>query len=212
MRNVNCYRILCYIKQIIITHILEHKCLYLIALIGVLIGFATGIFASIKYASIIECANIPDQILVGFLKQDVGIFSLFFSRFITLIFLFLVIILISCVPFLLFLNFIILIYKSFVLALTIGMIIILYGISGVILTIFVLLPCGLIFLFVLTGLIVVCTERGFNCKKYGMAFFSSCQPDFPTKIIFFLFCLAILVLIVELLLLPIISVTFVIVV
>lgn len=206
------YKKLYYIKSVIKQHISKYKVFYCIALICFLIGIVTGVLTGIKYASLIDSSHIPDRLLINFLSNQASVFGVLFSRIIDFVFLIILVFLLCLIPLASLLNFIIIIYKSYLLSLTFVFVIVLYGFSGLLLSLFIILPCGLLFIFALSSIICVACERSINSKKYGFAFFSDCQPKFPTKLIAILFCFAVIAAIVEIILLPIISVTFVIIV
>lgn len=201
-----------YLKQQIIHHILTHKVYYIIGGICFLLGLVTGIFSAIKYANLVEVAHISDSVLISFLAGKTSIFGLFFARIVSYLFLTITIILISGVFFLIPVTYIILLYKSFISALTISFLIVLYGFSGVLLTIFVILPSLLLFYLALIALISTCVRRCLMCRKYGAVYFSDQVYFFPLKNIFAILLIMLVACIIEILFLPIISATFIIII
>ncbi|MDD4211417.1 MAG: hypothetical protein PHC46_03390 [Clostridia bacterium] len=212
MVNYRINRKVYFIKQIIKQHLLTYKVFYIIGSIFFVLGFATGIFSAIKYANLVELVDISDNVLISFLCKEASIFGLFFSRLVAYLFLSLIIIIINSMVFLMPISYIILIYKSFLSALTISFLIILYGFSGVLLTIFVLVPSMILFFIGLITLISVCAKRCLMCKKYGSVYFSDQVSCFPLHTIFYIFLIMLFSCVIELLLLPIISVTFVLII
>jgi|GEM_PF-6441568 len=137
--------------------------------------------------------------------------GLFFSRIISLLFLSLIIIIISGFWLFFPIGYIILIYKSFISAVTIGFLIILYGLSGILLSLFVLIPVLIISHIALLALVCICSKRSLTCKKYGTPFFSDNPPYFPFRSTYFVFAIILLSCLWELLFLPVFSMSFIII-
>ena len=212
MINYQVHRKIYYNKQLLKQHLTTYKTYYLIGFICFVLGFTTGIFSAIKYANLVEVIDITDNVLISYLSREASIFGLFFSRVIAYLFLSLIIVIINGIIFFIPISYIILIYKSFLCALTISFLIILYGFSGILITIFVLLPSMLIYYFALIGLIGICAKRSLMCRKFGSIYFSDQICCFPIKTIFVILFVMFLACLIELLFLPIISVTFVLII
>jgi|LGOV01.1.fsa_nt_gb hypothetical protein len=212
MANYEVHRKIYYIKQKLIQHLKDYKILYIIGGLVFLLGFVCGVFTAIKYADLVDIRDITDSVLINFLKDETSVFGVFFSRVISYIFICVIIILINAVFWCIPLNYIFLFYKSFILAMNISFLIILFGFSGILISLLVLIPCQVIFNSSLISLISICVRRSIERRKFGFAYFSDCQPFFPSKTLYFICCLFLVCAVLELLLLPIISVTFIIIV
>jgi hypothetical protein len=212
MINYTLQRRFYYLKQLLKHHIAIHKTYYIIGCICFLLGFVTGIFSAVKYASLVEVGHISDTVLISFLAGEASIFGLFFARIVSYLFLSIIITLICGVFYLIPFSYIILIYKSFIAALTVSFLIVLYGFSGVLLTIFVILPTYILFYFAFIALISICVKRCLVCKKYGAVYFSDQVYCFPLRSIFNILLIMLAGCLIEILFLPIISATFIVII
>lgn len=212
MINYTLRRKLYFIKSVVANHFKEHQTYYILGFVCFLLFFITGVFSAIKYSEVVSLSDIADKTLVGFLLKDVSIFGLIFSRIIGYLFLTLLTVLISGIIFLFPIGYLILIYNSFISALTITFFIILYGFSGVVLSLLVLIPVTICFSIFYIALLATCVKRTFYCKRFGGVYFNNQAPDYLFTFIKLVLVGLFVVCLWQLLMLPIVSNIFVIIV
>ncbi|PKK96027.1 MAG: hypothetical protein CVV59_00705 [Tenericutes bacterium HGW-Tenericutes-4] len=186
--------------------------LYILGIFCVLLGFTTGIFTALKYAEVVSFKDIADTTLLNYLSNNASIIGLFFARFIGYLFLLILIFFLLGIIWLAPLGFLFIIYKSFIYGLTITFFVILCGVGGILLTIFVLIPVSLIVLVAFTILVVTCVSRSFLCRRYSSVYVCNDAPNYLLGTIYIVAVLFIIACLIELLLLPIVSTTIIIII
>lgn len=172
-------------------------------LIVFLLGLIIGIINVVNLRNYISCQNLLNKTMLCYLKHDISIFSFFFRRLLFVIIVYFCLILICFNKYTSFIFFLYVLYFSYALVFNMSVMIICFGFFGVIFSIVNILLLSLIQIFCYTWL-VLCLQK-FSGKCYFQNL--SCGYQMPLTILIFLLISVLL----ESLLLPIFSFTFIVV-
>lgn len=183
-------------------HFCRFKKMYILFLLLMLVGIATGMLTAFKYTGEITIKHLNDNVLVGFLEDKVGAFGLLFKRVFAFCILFFIIIVINIKKFTCFLNFFLILYESYLLGLNCAIFILLFNISGIINVFLVYLPCHLIALITLMGLSTIFCSSCFKLSKYKENIFSQFFWQQNSRAIIFFLSISLISFLLEMILLP----------
>lgn len=150
-------------KDFAFESIKECKIRAIVLLIVMLVSLITGIIIAIKTHSNWGTANGLGIIDV----KTGGLTSTFFTRFLSVLFIYLILFGASYISYLFPLAVIILGYRSYLLGLNTCLIIILHGFSGAILSMLIALPCQLLVLFTLAVFYILLCKTTKDYKCFG---------------------------------------------
>ena len=137
--------------------------LVLLALIGIL----TGVFTAINYCNGATLAYFSNYSLNKFLLGELATFNLIFYRFLSYTTVVVIVSITSLSVYLIPINFFLIAYRGYLLSLNVSIMVILYGIGGILTGIFVVLPCQLISLIIISFYAGSACKRAYNRKCYG---------------------------------------------
>lgn len=168
-----------------------------------LLGVIIGLISVFTYFKILDINNLTDSCLLNYLKDKIGLFSFLIRRFFHIFLIFISIFIISFNKFTCFLNSVILLYLGYILIFNLSVIIICFGFFGVIYSLISILIIGLALNLLLIITMMICRD----CCLCNFGFLNGCKDNF---ILFLILLALILVLcILEILLLPFLSSTFI---
>ncbi len=180
--------------------------LIIVLLLAVTIGIVTGF--SMKEVSI---SKIPEKVYQNYILGKLNVTKLFFSRFFDIASLAMVVY-ISCFKRRLSIfGMGLLTYKAFTLGITISYLIQLYHIAGVINVLLVVLPCYVLSLLFLGVWFILCMRHCFTSSIYGGSVFSREFWCLHKSSSIFLLTGILLLLVLEVVLLPLLSSTLIVV-
>ena len=152
------------VKDFIFESVRFHKLKALIILTCCLLLFLTGVIVACKTGT-----NNPDNIFGFALKEGSFqiITSSFFTRLLSSLLIMLLLFVFSLNRFLFPLGLILLAYRNYLLGLNICFMIIIYGFSGAILSIFIILPCHLVCLAILSLFYIIAIRTRQDYCNFG---------------------------------------------
>lgn len=140
--------------------------MFLLALVGIL----TGVFTAINYCNGATLANFSNFSLNKFLLGELATLELFFNRLLSYT---AVVVIVSLTTFSVYLSpisFFLVAYRGYLLSLNVSIMVILYGIGGILAGIFVVLPCQLLSLIIISLYSCFVFKRAQNKKCYGATY------------------------------------------
>jgi len=143
-------------------------CLYVL---GIILGIVL-LFGEKSYLSLLTNKN---QTLLGYISGNVSVFKLFFPRLFSCLFSVAIISACCLTVYTSFIGIIYLVYQAAITTIVCGTLIHLQGFSGVLNTLFLILPSNLILLSILAVVFSIGYERSRQAKKYNLAFSNSFQ-------------------------------------
>ena len=188
-------------------HFLQYKKWYIFFSILVGLGLSIGLFVGFSMKTNLTLDKIPETLFVNFVEGKTGLISLVFLRIINMLLLLFGIWLSCFRPWLGLLGSIIIVYRSFVLGVTIASLIILYNVVGMLNIFLLVLPCYILFLFILASFATICISFSFASRSYGGSVLSINFLCRNKKALLVLLCLMLICVVLELILLPILSST-----
>lgn len=192
------------IKEELIKTINANKIFLIFLLVSFVLGLIIAIINLVNLKNIIILKDLKDFCLLDFLKNDCSLFGFFLKRFFLSFLAIIFVILICFNKYTSYLLFLITLYFSYLIVFNMGVVIICFGFFGVIfaiLNIFIISICYL-FIIIFSGLYFKC----YCGKNYFVNIFSNYQ-----LLLIFITLLLVLCLI-EMILLPFFSSTFVIII
>lgn len=179
------------------------KVIIVLALIS-LFGILTGCFTVGKHSSSIESSNISNQTFVDFVEGDAGVWALFFKCILYYLVLCIIAIFLNIKPFCVTFNIVALIIYCYLSAFDITAFILLYGLSGILYSIFILIPFFIILLMIYIFISAIAINNNLMRSKFG----KNCFCDFSLgKVYIILICVGVLILLLECNILPIVRYT-----
>lgn len=176
----------------------HYKILIILAFVG-LFGIATGILTASKYSSKLELNNISNETFVKFLKNNTGIWSLFFSYFLRFSIISAIAIFINIKPFCIGFNIITLCFWCYINAFDFTIVILLYGLAGILCTLIILVPFFIVLLFIYLVISSIAIKNNILKHKFG----KNCSYTYsPLKLYLLLLGIATIVLIIQSLIMP----------
>ncbi|MCL2540688.1 MAG: hypothetical protein FWE53_04680 [Firmicutes bacterium] len=167
-RSAKYYRRFYDLRQIIADHFKLHKSFYIMLTVCCVAGLAIGLVSGFRYSGEIKPDNLADGILVKYIKRDVSILALFFTRILSAAGLFLLIWAVNYRPWLCFFTPLVLIYTAFLAGLNSAVLILLFKLGGVINVVFLYIPCQLLIMAALIIWGVVCLRHSFYARQCGV--------------------------------------------
>lgn len=192
------------IKEELIRTINANKLFLIFLLVSFVFGLIIAIINLINLKNIIILKDLKDICLLGFLKNDCSLFGFFLKRFFLSILAIIFVVLICSNKYLSYLLFLLTLYFSYLIVFNMGVVIICFGFFGVIfaiINIFLISVCYL--------LIIIFSGLYFRCycgKNYFVNIFSNYQLFLCILAFLLILCLL------EMILLPFFSSTFVIII
>lgn len=168
MKNVNFSRKWIGLKYRLFEVFKVNRKTTLIFVMIAIIGIFTGIFTAIKYSQGCTLIDFNDFSLSNYLKGDLGTSSLFYSRLFSSCMVSLIIFVSSSSIFLIPVNIFIIVYRAYLLSLNATIIIIFNGLSGILCTFFIVIPCQLISLFLIIMFCAYAFKYAYVKKRYGL--------------------------------------------
>ncbi len=136
----------------------------------IVLGFLTGIFLAIKAYSIGTIEYLCEKLLSPFETGTMGSVSVFFTRFFSLVFIIGVLTLCAKVRWLSVFGYALIAYRAYLFGVNFVMLLLLYGLTGVFVAIFVVLPCQIITLFIISLYFCITAKSFCECRVYGTNF------------------------------------------
>ena len=181
----------------------SNKLFLVFLLISFVLGISIAIINLISFKNVICLKDLTDFCLSQYFANDISLFAFFLKRFFVCVLIFLFVILICFNKYTSFLLCLLTLYLAYMLVFNMGVVIVCFGFFGVIFAFINILMFSLLYLFIFLSLGLFC--KCVNCRNY---FFNLCSCfQFP---LFLMICLFILCLL-EMLLLPFLSSTFIII-
>lgn len=169
-------------------------------------GIVIAIICHFRFRDFLTLNNLTDKLLLNYIKKSSSLFSYFILKFFNLILISLILILICFNKYLSYLTCILMLYLGYCLTFNFCLIILLFGVFGFIYGLILLVIFGLIYSFILFSICLFCRNIHF-C--HNTSYFKELKNLLPI----FLTCLIIIfiLLILEIILMPMLSNTFIIV-
>ena len=188
MKNVNFSRKWIGIKYRLFEVFKMNKKTTLIFVMIAIMVFSRGFLLPIKYSQGLSLIDFNDFSLSSYLKGELGTSSLFYSRLFSSCMVSLIIFISSSSIFFLPVNIFIIVYRAYLLSLNATIIIIFNGLSGILCTFFIIMPCQLISLFLIIMFCAYAFKYACVKRRYGIC------HDFKIwhKLLIFFFLLLIL--------------------
>lgn len=133
-----------------------------------IVGIFTGIFTAVKYSQGFTLIDFNDFSLSSYLNGNLGTSSLFYSRLFSSCVVSLMIFVSSSSIFLIPVNIFVVVYRAYLLSLNATIIIIFNGLGGILCTIFIVVPCQLISLFLIIMFCAYAFKFSYIKKRYGI--------------------------------------------
>lgn len=184
----------------------ENNKLFLVFLLSFFIlGTIIAIICYIKFRDVLTIKNLTDKIFIDFLKGQKSIFGYCFLKFFKFVIVYILVILLCFNNFSCYVICLYILYFSYGLTFNLCLITLCYGFFGFIYGLIFLLIFGLLFLLLIVSLSLFCKNYCKNCKGYFNIFYDNWQE--------FLIILGITLslLILELIFVPMLTKTFIIV-
>ncbi len=186
-------------------HFSFYKKWYIIFGVLLCVGFIAGAIIVFSMRGNLSLAKVPEKIFVKFVQGELNVGSLFFARLFSVMGL-CVMLWLSCLrPYLGLFSVALLIYRSFMLGVTSVILIILFNVSGFINVLLIIVPCYISSLCLLAVFYVICLNHCRVSKVYGG---SVCSREFwcgNKKIFAVIGCLVLVCILLEVILLPLLS-------
>lgn len=170
-----------------------------------ILGIVISIICYIKFRDVITIKNLTDKFLIDFLKGQKSIFSYCFLKFLKFLLIYFLVILLCYNNFSCYLICLYVLYFSYSLIFNLCLITLCFGFFGFIYGLFFILIFGLIYLILIISLSLFCKNYCKNCRGY---FATICENYLGILIIL---GLTLILLILELIFVPILTKTFIIV-
>ena len=142
------------------------KIIYVLALIS-LLSILTACLTVFKYSSKLELANMTNEALIKFIKNDTSKWSLFFKLFFDYLIICAIAIFLNIKPFCMIFNIVALIMYCYSWAFNITIFILLYGMFGLLCSILIFIPYFVALLVVYILISTISIKRCILKKKYG---------------------------------------------
>lgn len=170
-----------------------------------ILGIIIAIICYIQFRDIITIKNLTDKFLIDFLKGQKSIFGYCFLKFLKFILIYFLVILLCYNNFSCYLICLYVLYFSYSLVFNLCLISLCFGFFGFIFGLLFILLFGLMYLMLICSLSLFCKSYCKNCRRYFDIFYDNCQG--------FLIILGItlILLILELIFIPMLTKTFIIV-
>lgn len=192
------------VKDEVFSLIVENKIFLLFFLIPFVLGIVLAIIYLINFKEVLTIKNLIDTCLYKYLKCEISLFAYLIRRFLLFLLFFICIFAFHCNKFTQFLTFALVLYYSYFICFNMGIVIICFGFFGFLYALIMYLVLGILYLLLLLIMALFCKQ----CKMSGN-YLGSCKKGYP------ICCVlvgALLVLnIIEIILLPILSSTFIII-
>jgi len=202
MKNYNVRRGLAYTKLGLFSFLRLYKALIITGFLFALFGFMIGIFTAFKFTGDLTIEHINDKTLIYYITGDTGWLGFFLVRLVNVVFMVVCIGFLCMTRFTSLLCYLILIYKTYKIGVTCAVLINIYGVGGIINVLVVIIPCNLIFVLALIGLIIVLQKGCFASCRYKESIFSSFFFNEYGNTLIFISIILIISIILEMLLLP----------
>ncbi len=188
-------------------HFATYKKWYVVFGILLLIGLVAGIIVGISMRTNLTITKVPEKTFVNFVTGKSSIVGLFFSRLGSVVLL-CVAIWLSCIrPWIGALGIALIVYRSFMLGVTSAMLVLLYNISGAINVLLIVIPCYMSLLCVLASFAIITMRYSASTKVYGGSVLSRDFWCIHKKPFIFLGMVILFTIVLELILLPLLSST-----
>ena len=130
---------------------------FLLILLGalILIALLTGVFTSIKLYNLDNDIDLTDYSVKTMVDGSIYSFSYFLLRLLSCLIIIGLLLLFSLNKFMYFLGVSLIVYRTYLITLNCTFIIIKYGVGGILNAILIVLPCQLLFLFLITIIFVL---------------------------------------------------------
>jgi len=192
-------------------HFSFYKKWYVLLGILLLVGAIVGIVVGLSMKTNLTLAKVPEKLFVRFVQGELNVGSLFFMRIFSALGIAIVVWLCCLKSFLCPLGVALLVYRSFMLGVASVMLIALYNITGLINVLLVVVPCYFSLLFFLLTFLIVCINHCKLSKIYGGSVLSREFWCKNKKTLIIIGILSLVCVVLEIILLPILSSTLVIV-
>lgn len=177
----------------------EYNKILIILAFASLFAIIVGILTASKYSSKLELSNISNETFIKFLKNDTGVWSLFFSYFINFLIVSVIAIFLNIKPFCICFNIIAICFWCYLNAFDFTIVILLFGLSGILCSILLLIPFFLIVLFICLLISSIAIKNNLQRNKFG----KKCNYVFsPLKLYVVLISIATIILILQCNLMP----------
>lgn len=142
---------------------------FLLILLGglILIALLTGVFTSIKLYNLDNDIDLTDYSVKTMVDGSIYSFSYFLLRLLSCLIIIGLLLLFSLNKFMYFLGVSLIVYRTYLITLNCTFIIIKYGVGGILNAILIILPCQLLFLFLITILFVLFIDMFKQKKECG---------------------------------------------
>lgn len=176
----------------------------LFLLICFVFGIIIAIINLINLKEIIVLNNLSDCFLLDYLKNDIGLFAFFLKRFFLNLFIYLIIIVVCFNKYTSYILCFLMLYFGYIIVFNMGVFILCFGFFGLIFALINIFLIGICYIFLMIFL-------SFFCKKScGRNYFASVFSNYEGLCVLLL---ALLVLcLIEMILLPLLSSTFVVII
>lgn len=182
------------VKLNIKNHLKDNAFRYYLILFASIVGLSLGIYFAISGFSYSNLLTSADKNMFAYIAGTASYGSIFWSRLLSLMVCVLLIFVFNIISETAFLNYIYLAYQFCLIVLSSSAVITMFGLSGVLNTIFFMLPINLINYGLICYMSVISMQRSYLAKKYGITFASSFkETSYFKKFIFaflivFVFC------------------------
>ncbi len=184
-----------------------YKYYLLVSFLLILFGFLTGIFTVNRFSGNISLDNLIDSSLAGFVAGDMSNWTVFFNSILYDGICIMVIVVLNFKPFMMIFTGLILVFKSYIMGFSLMSFIVMFSFMGTMNAIFIILPCDLLCIIILSVLSVLAMKKNWIIHKYGSSSKNIyCNIDY-TRIYCLLVILYLLALLIRALLLPVIRFT-----
>lgn len=197
-------KILKKIKDDIFSLLSESKVYLLFFAIPFTLGIILGIIYLVNFKEVLTIKNLIDFRLYRYLTNEISLFVFFLRNFFLLVLFNIFIFIFHLNRYTQFLCFVLILYLSYYLCFNTGIVILCFGFFGIIYSLVYYLIFGLCFIILLSIMIVFCRQ----CLLSGN-YINSCKNGYP--LIVFLMCASLVLCLVQLVLLPFMTSTFIIV-
>lgn len=193
------------VKFFLMDCFVSSKIKILITLFILFVSLVTGIILAVKFNSASSMKLLEDYGIVSFVGS--GVTTSFFSRLLSIVLIMLILFACSYSGFLLPLAVILLAFRTYLLGFNLCLMLLTYGLSGIIISIFIILPCQLLALLGLCFFYFILHKCSCDSKNYGGGGFKA-----KLKITLFMLLLMVVICLLETLLLLIFNANVIIVI
>lgn len=141
------------------------KIRFLVTLFILFVSLIIGIILACKYKNDFSMNLLDDYGIVSFVGT--GVTSSFFSRLLSIFLIMLILFICSFSRFLMPLAVVVLAFRTYLLGFNLCLMFLSYGLPGIFLSIFIILPCQLIMLFIFCSFYFLITKSSNSCLEGG---------------------------------------------